>query len=951
MARTAASLLTVFMLLVGGAGQVWSGQPEAALGQAADTSPCPPEGVWLATSEGQWLPSPDCPPGGAPPEGQLPPGAGEVGNAPQVAAATGGPDEYGYTWDNSVPLNWIDATQGTVINFPSGYSGGRYTGPVGLPFPFKFYENTYNSLYLAASGYVGFTDYFNWPGQHPLLNSSTPNNLIAPYMAPFRLADSGASNRVHYLSGGTAPNRYFVVEWYQVSDDYSPAQNQYTFEVVLHENGDIVFQYHAMTITANRWCGYTGIEDSTGLVGLTPTPSCSTPPGFSAVRFTRPAPSARVGMNPRYQGQFTTASEVISYTVPIRNLGELGNDVFDLYLSSGWPATAYAADGVTPLTDTDGDFVMDTGSVAQGSTVNVVVKVNTPGGVALGDADTLFLSAVSTLNTSVSKTATLQSAVPAPFAQVFSDAADNAMTLLLAHPAGQAHKKATNDFYYGYYPAIAAGSGGQMVYAWARSRCLNATCTIYTYEIEYALLNQHGEPDGPITKLTDHSGASLSTYDYEPAVAIAPDGRIGLTWTGYQYNNSTNQYNYNVFFAILDAEGVLEYGPVNLTNNGLWGTSNDLFVPRFNGTRIVATGDNRFVVAWQQFHYGNPTGSCTSYCSVNDVYYAVRSTTGSQVQGVTQLTFDTAGYDDDYYAPNLAPLAGNRVLLSLYRLGNIYYAVLTSQGITVLGLTDLTPSDNYYNYSPDAVQLSNGNILVVWTNSSLRSIGYAVLNAGYGLVAGPFSLSLPAAVTGSANVSVAADGAGHGILTWTDMAYENRRHLYYALVNSSGASVTAPMPFQTSQAASPRLETSYGGYGNTSYSTMPTAGVDAWIAGKQPVPAVPGREGLVVAHYGNHGLELATNTVITVTLGGGLTWPTLNAPTAVDATTAVVADLAWLDTGALPFVVNVPNDPVGTTYPITLTIGTAAADANGSDNQVVFDFVSSYALYLPTLRR
>jgi hypothetical protein len=117
------------------------------------------------------------------------------------------------------------------------------------------------------------------------------------------------------------------------------------------------------------------------------------------------------------------------------------------------------------------------------------------------------------------------------------------------------------------------------------------------------------------------------------------------------------------------------------------------------------------------------------------------------------------------------------------------------------------------------------------------------------------------------------------------------------------------------------------------------------------MPAAPGHEALVVAHFGNHGLDLATNVVVSATLGGGLTWPTLNAPAAVDATTATVADLDWLDTGELPFVVNVPNDPVGTSYPITLTIGTAAGDANSGDNEVVFQLVSSYGLFLPLTRR
>jgi hypothetical protein len=313
---------------------------------------------------------------------------------------------------------------------------------------------------------------------------------------------------------------------------------------------------------------------------------------------------------------------------------------------------------------------------------------------------------------------------------------------------------------------------------------------------------------------------------------------------------------------------------------------------------------------------------------------------------MTKYTADTAGYDDGYSGPNLAALASNRVLLSLYRQGNIYAAVLDSAGGTVLGLTDLTTGDAYYNYGPDAVQLSNGNILVAYTVSNLSSIGYAVLNPGYGLLAGSLSFANPAASTGSYGVSVTADGAGHGILTWTDSDYNYRRGLYYALVNATGALLTQPLLFHTTPGAAPSLNTSFTGYGNTSYSTAPTAGVDAWVQGAPALPAVPGHAASVRVDYGNHGLDLATGIVITATVGGGLTLPTPG-----NTTTFNVADLGWLETGVLNLVVNVPTDPAGTSYPITMTIGTAGSDANGADNQVVFNLVSSNGLYLPLIRR
>ena len=43
--------------------------------------------------------------------------------------------------------------------------------------------------------------------------------------------------------------------------------DKYTYEAVLYENGDILFQYKSMIWAddGGYWCGYVGIEDAEGL--------------------------------------------------------------------------------------------------------------------------------------------------------------------------------------------------------------------------------------------------------------------------------------------------------------------------------------------------------------------------------------------------------------------------------------------------------------------------------------------------------------------------------------------------------------------------------------------------------------------------------------------------------------------------------------------------------------
>ncbi len=796
-----ARLLALFVLLVGLALLLTllpSGTLPAAAQRPQPTPPALPYepsdgGRPYQTKDGLWVM----------PAGASPRAPAQV----QAPKATGGPDQYGYTWNDAVALSWIDATGGTDTGM-SGSSYGQKVGPIPLPFSFKYYENTYTSLYIAASGYLGFTDYGTWPAQSQIPSTSQPNNVIAPYWTPIYLNSTGPSGRVYYTSGGVAPNRYFVAEWYDVTggspSDTIGRDELYRFEVILYENGDIVFQYQTMNYVGSYYCGAAGIEDSTGLDGLAYGSYCSQYAGNKAVRFYRPAPSARVNVYPLYQGRFSTAGALASFQVSIRNIGELGADTYDLITSSTWPVSLYAADGTTPLTDTNSNGLVDTGSLAQGSTVTITVKVQTPSAANVGDANTATVTARSSLNVTKQKTTTLQTAIPATFAQVYRDNADGAMSLYLVQPGTQVVKKTTADGYSGSSPAIAE-MPSSFAYFWTKFRNLGS---VYVGEIEYTLLDHLGNTTRAVTKLGDLSGATMNTYDSDPTVAVAPNGRIGVLWYHYLWNSGTSQFNYNIYFAILDASGSLVYGPLNLTNNALWGTWSDLNVPGFWSPRIAATGDNRFVLAWRRYHQ---SGSSTY---VYNIWYAVRDTNGSLVKDVTQLTGDGAS---SLHSANTIP--GNGAILTWLRNWDIYYAVLDSAGNLTKAEANLT-NNGQGRWSSDAVALSDGKTAVVWTNYdgtyvNKNQLAFAILDTSFNRITGLMPLNNPIGVGGNTSVSAAAEAAGRAVFTWTDAT--SPANLYYALVNSTGTTLTQPMIFRTSQASSPYIATSSSGYGNTAY--------------------------------------------------------------------------------------------------------------------------------------
>jgi hypothetical protein len=746
------------------------------------------------------------------PGAQLDAGGRWYMTAGEESASAGGPDDYGYTWNDAVALSWIDASGGTNTGL-TGDSWDQATGLISLPFTFKYYENSYTGLYIAAAGYVAFTQVDFWDDQEPIPLPLAPNNVIAPFWTPTYI---GSGAWVRYRAGGTAPSRYFVVEWHDVTGaepGNTVGENEkYRFEVVLHENGDILFQYQAMTFSGSWYCGAAGIEDSEGLDGLSSVGYCTVqPPSNKAVRYYRPGPSARVLVRPTHSGSFGRAGELVSYPLRMRNTGDYGADTYYLTVASPWTASLYASDGVTPLTDTDGDGVADTGSVPPGGSASFVVKVQAPAGAVAGNANSAVVTARSSLNTGIQRTATAQTAVPARFAQVYRDDADGAQSFYLVQPAGQRTTRVTPDWDYGYDLAVTQLPNGGFFYAWDKYRSLGS---VSVYELEYVLLNWAGDVVREVSKLTDLGGATMRTYDYDPAVAATPDGRIGVLWDRRIYRSSDGKYNYNLYFATLDSAGNILLPPTNLTNNTGFtgGSSSELNIPRYYEPTIAATTDNRFVVTWRRQLY-NSSGS------LDDVYYAVRDSAGGAVRGVTKLTSDSAGNSDAHYYPNAAALQGGRVLVSWSRggtYGDIYYAVLDSAGNVVKSMTALTTDGTgQWDWLPDAATLSDARTVVAWMSGNWPSyqLRYAVLDAGYNRFSGPTTLANPAAKSDQGYVSVAPAGQ-QAVLTWMGASFQ--QHLFYALVSSGGAVVTPPQIFRSSQDDDPSIETGYTGFGNTS---------------------------------------------------------------------------------------------------------------------------------------
>ncbi|TLZ46287.1 MAG: hypothetical protein E6K19_01130, partial [Methanobacteriota archaeon] len=113
----------------------------------------------------------------------------------------------------------------------------------------------------------------------------------------------------------------------------------------------------------------------------------------------------------------TVPNAMVDYRLTVKNVGSLGTDTFDATVTLGslaWAVNLFQADGKTPLADTDGDGIPDTGSLTSNASAVVVARVTVPAAVGPGDTETSLVTFTSSANPLKSKTSHLTTIVPPP---------------------------------------------------------------------------------------------------------------------------------------------------------------------------------------------------------------------------------------------------------------------------------------------------------------------------------------------------------------------------------------------------------------------------------------------------------------------------------------------------------------------------------------------------------
>jgi extracellular elastinolytic metalloproteinase len=148
-------------------------------------------------------------------------------------------------------------------------TGDAVAGTIDLPFPFTFYGFTYTRTHVCTNGFVEFVGpaTTNCSSANAAIpTTSRPNGAIFPFWDNLAV-DADASIRAD--ERGTSPNRRFVIEFRNVL--FPPNTSaRIDFNVVLHENGEILTQYRNIAdVAQERGSSATlGIENHTGTDAL-----------------------------------------------------------------------------------------------------------------------------------------------------------------------------------------------------------------------------------------------------------------------------------------------------------------------------------------------------------------------------------------------------------------------------------------------------------------------------------------------------------------------------------------------------------------------------------------------------------------------------------------------------------------------------------------------------------
>ncbi|MBX2980649.1 MAG: hypothetical protein KF905_15285 [Flavobacteriales bacterium] len=210
--------------------------------------------------------------------------------ATPLFAGSGGPDAYGYTWqDNFEPngpvFNWIDITANGVQVL--GLADDNVVGPFVMETNFEYYWYNRKFIWVGSNGYVAFNN-GNIASPFPAIPvAGGTNDYITGIMADLNFSGAGNPGQCWFLDDPdyTIISYINVPFWTAAAPSYTGSN---TFQIILDKSDSTI------TVQILQQSGLTqnnditiGIESVAGSIGLQHSKNVY-PGGNYAIRYTRP---------------------------------------------------------------------------------------------------------------------------------------------------------------------------------------------------------------------------------------------------------------------------------------------------------------------------------------------------------------------------------------------------------------------------------------------------------------------------------------------------------------------------------------------------------------------------------------------------------------------------------------------------------------------------------------
>lgn len=146
---------------------------------------------------------------------------------------------------------------------------GRWEN-IPLPFTFRFYGNTFNTINISTNGWVGMgsTNSTSTGLGAVIPSAAAPNNVIHAITSDLNFTGAANPATIVYFTVGAAPNRVFVVDYSNLT--FISGGGTANVQVMMYETSNVV-EIHTTSCTNTTRTKSQGIENSTGTVGSAAT--------------------------------------------------------------------------------------------------------------------------------------------------------------------------------------------------------------------------------------------------------------------------------------------------------------------------------------------------------------------------------------------------------------------------------------------------------------------------------------------------------------------------------------------------------------------------------------------------------------------------------------------------------------------------------------------------------